>query len=613
MAREFAGQPYLDQLRPNRGWSVRVALLTTYSADPIAIGATLLAMTGRNGDSGSGNAADFAESVERLRDRLRVIVQRGRLHRRPGMPKVTGVLDQFIVEQPYDEDRESWHPKLALIGYEGPAGERSWRFWIGSRNLSTSRDLDLGLLIEAESRRRKGARLLSDLADIGERLASLAALDGFPAAMLGKELKGIQWRAPHDVKIDAVQLRAAGDAPASPLPVGSVDRIVAVSPFLCPKFIKTMAGWGDATTERVLLTTVPAVRGLPPEAKAMLKPVRLLALAPPEPEPDIAEPVADAGRPVSTPAAPDPTADAEGEPPPVSLHAKLFAFRSKASVKIVMGSANATDRAWGGHNAEANVTFRAGPSIVAGIDAMLGLAMPIPAEILAEPATSTDDDPAELLDSCRRRLVAHWPLSIARTGERFVIAAKQPPVLGSVGMRLETGLVTGTTLPWPHDSLTLDLGEIPLAWQTDLVQLRLILGDDCCGWMQRVAVAPPIELGRDRAAIARFLGVRSFYAWMRGLLDGDVGAPDGKPWERHQHDQEGNDRDALGLNDLTLEDILTAWARDETAFQRADARFETYLNAILVHDDTLTPDDRRSLTALQSIWAAARIALMSAA
>ena len=161
--------------------------------------------------------------------------------------------------------------------------------------------------------------------------------------------------------------------------------------------------------------------------------------------------------------------------------------------------------------------------------------------------------------------------------------------------------------------MTLGLGEIPLAWQTDLVQMRLSLGEDSCGWMQRVAVTPPIEPGRDRAAIARFLGIRSFYAWMRGLLDGDVGVTDVEPWERHHCDVIGNDRDVFGLDELTLEDILTAWARDKAAFQRADARFETYLRAILAYDETLTADDRKALTALQAIWGAARIALMSAA
>ena len=167
MSKGFAGQPYLDQLRPNPGWSVRVALLTAYSADPIAIGATLLAMTGRNSESGSGNAADFAESVERMRDRLRVIVQRGRLQLPATLPRIAGVLDQFVIQQDYDESRQSWHPKLALISYEGPSDERSWRLWIGSRNLTHSRDLDLGLVIDGVTRRRKGARPLPDVVNIG--------------------------------------------------------------------------------------------------------------------------------------------------------------------------------------------------------------------------------------------------------------------------------------------------------------------------------------------------------------------------------------------------------------------------------------------------------------
>ena len=180
MSNGFAGQPYLDQLRPERGWSVRVALLTAYSADLIAIGATLLAMTGRNSETGSGNAADFAESVERMRNRLRVIVQRGRLQGPATLPRIVGVLDQFVIEQDYDESRESWHPKLALIGYEGPSDERSWRFWIGSRNLTRSRDLDLGLVIDGESRRRKGARPVADIAEVGHQLAELAQLPKFP-------------------------------------------------------------------------------------------------------------------------------------------------------------------------------------------------------------------------------------------------------------------------------------------------------------------------------------------------------------------------------------------------------------------------------------------------
>ena len=72
----------------------------------------------------------------------------------------------------------------------------------------------------------------------------------------------------------------------------------------------------------------------------------------------------------------------------------------------------------------------------------------------------------------------------------------------------------------------LALGDIPLGLHTDLVQLRLSLASESCGWLQRVSVAPPIAPERDRAAIARFLGPRGFFAWMRAMLVGDIEAPD---------------------------------------------------------------------------------------
>lgn len=56
----WAGQPYLDELRPGGLETVRLALFATYSVDLSAVAATLLALTGRNDDKGSGTAVDFA-------------------------------------------------------------------------------------------------------------------------------------------------------------------------------------------------------------------------------------------------------------------------------------------------------------------------------------------------------------------------------------------------------------------------------------------------------------------------------------------------------------------------------------------------------------------------
>ena len=104
------GQPYLDELRPGRLETVKLALFATYSVDLSAVAAALLALIGRNNDKGSGTAVDFAEAIDRLRDHVKIIIQRGRIARPVALPRIAGILDQFIVERPYDERERSCAP-----------------------------------------------------------------------------------------------------------------------------------------------------------------------------------------------------------------------------------------------------------------------------------------------------------------------------------------------------------------------------------------------------------------------------------------------------------------------------------------------------------------------
>ena len=305
--------------------------------------------------------------------------------------------------------------------------------------------------------------------------------------------------------------------------------------------------------------------------------------------------------------------DDEMETPPVSLHAKLFAFWRKDRLHVVTGSPNATGRAWSGRNAEAIVRFSGGPEIAKGIDALVGSAMLIPQELLDDEPETVEEDPVELLNDCRRDLVACWYPRIQRSCERFVLYADVPPPLGKRGIRLEAGLATSSLHHWPDRARALALGDIPLGLHTDLIQLRLSLAGEGCGWLQRVTVAPPIVDGRDRAAIARFLGPSGFFAWMRAMLVGDVEPPDIGPWEEHDGEAPGSVRTQLGLDMLALEDILTAWARDPASFRRTDARFKAYVTAILQHHRSLGDADRRALEELQTIWTVARAVLMKGA
>src|SRR3954467_1924558 len=127
---------FLEGLRPGPDESVELALLASYSADLGTIGATLLALAGKDSDAGRGSPSDFADAVERLRGKVRIIIQRGRLAKMRRTPRIAAVLDQFVREGDFDESIRSWHPKAALVRTRNTEDVIGWRLWIGSRNLT---------------------------------------------------------------------------------------------------------------------------------------------------------------------------------------------------------------------------------------------------------------------------------------------------------------------------------------------------------------------------------------------------------------------------------------------------------------------------------------------
>lgn len=106
---------FLEGLRPGPEETVELAFLAAYSADLGSIGAALLALAGKDNDAGRGSPSDFADAVEKLRGKARIVIQRGRLAKMRRTPKVAAVLDQFVREVDLDEATGSWHPKAALI------------------------------------------------------------------------------------------------------------------------------------------------------------------------------------------------------------------------------------------------------------------------------------------------------------------------------------------------------------------------------------------------------------------------------------------------------------------------------------------------------------------
>ncbi|KQN04866.1 hypothetical protein ASE85_07720 [Sphingobium sp. Leaf26] len=608
--KEFPGQAFLELLRPPKLTRTRFALFAAYSADPIVLGGALLNLHARGRDSAGGNKSDFAGAVEALRDRVRFIVQRGRIHRGPKLPRIAAVLDQFVIETPYRERLNSWHPKAALICYEDDKSHCFWRLWIGSRNLTTSRDLDLGLVLDGESKRRKGSQAISGIDALGATLALEAKLPDLDPDTLSDELKTVRWIAPEGIHVDSIDLWTRGGEPAPPLAASKAGKIIILSPFLCDTFAGALGRMTAGCPDRTLVTTLPAVRKLRAEGRADLSGFKLLSLAAPSPDGSAADEV-----PIDTTCEPATNEEDEGQAGPAhsGLHAKLFASITGNRIDIVAGSANATDRAWSGRNAEVAARFSGGAAEIDGVLAIVGSATPIAPALLEGVLDEGEGEASELQLEQVRWMLADMPLSLRRDGKLFTVEGEQAPTLPA-SARLEVGLATMVMHPWEGGARSVALGEVPLSLQTDLVQFRLVMGDlPAASWMMRVPISPMIEGDRDSAAISRFLSVAGLQVWLRELLEGEAGAGAEDDWDVEPVSGAGR-RESWKHDGFALEDILTAWAKEQMqktdALKRVDAMLDRYVAAVLAHGEHLSNEDRADLRALQETWGVARDVLL---
>ena len=593
----WPGQPYLDELRPERGETVRLALFATYSVDLSAIAAMLLALIGRNNDKGSGAAIDFAEAVDQLRDRVRIIIQRGRIARPIALPRVAGILDQFVVEQPHDERVRSWHPKIALVAYGSPKGSTRWRLWVGSRNLTRSQDLEVGILLDGHPKRGKSRKRLEGIGNLGANLAEVAGrLD---ASAISEELDAVWWEAPQGFRLRALMDGLAeGVSLAVEPPAGAIEGITIVSPFLSSDFLKEAARWGPEGA-RTLVSSMPALVDMANRSGAPLAAFsNVLAYA--APDEAIEEKAPESSQPT-------PPEDDEAEPQPLALHAKLIAFHQSDTSIVRIGSANATGRAWSGQNSEVMVELEGGEAFDTGLAFLIGKATPVTIGELTQ-AKPADTSEADALEESRKALMSSWDPILRRDGDHFVLDARSAPLLADANHRLSAGHANGDLIVWPKDGVRLDLGTIPLSVQSAFIQVRVSSTESSVRWMQRVEVDPPLEEKRDLAALASHMGLRAFHEWMRAMLGGELVPISDVAWDQDMGGR-AKGREAPGYSRLTLEDILTAWARDEKAFKRVDKHFAPYVEALLAHDGNLSAAEKKDLNELAQIWAIARTQL----
>lgn len=598
---------FLEGLRPGPDENVELALLASYSADLGSIGATLLALAGKDADSGRGSPSDFADAVERLRGKVRIVIQRGRLAKMRRTPRIAAVLDQFVREVDFDEATQSWHPKAALVRTLNMDGEIGWRLWIGSRNLTECVNRDIGLLLISGA---KGGAPIPGADELARALADRAALKGLRAASLAATIAKVAWRPPAGVRVERILWSAgSGDQPI-PVPPAGTDEVVVVSPFVDKSFLARQIPKGAKPARCVLLTTMREIERIGPTLAAFDD---LLALDAPDypigdPEPD------------PQPSASDANVGSDGDEEEEigrGLHAKLLFMRSGRKRTLWLGSANATMRAWTGRNAEVTAELLVTELIEKGLKALLGSARLVEAPSM-EHSPDTEALEEEALERARTQVAARWAavLSVDDDGVRLTHRSDLypgGPHPDEFDIVLEVGSLHGEPIAWPAQQAVAHLGPVVPAERSEFVRLRVSRGDKGLSWLQRAPAEPPFGEDRDRAAFVRFLGPRGFLLWVAGLL-----ADDGRQGEGDWTNDDLQARVGLGANPTldsslpTLEEMLAAWARDPDKFREIERRVSQYLPAVLDQADREEPQTAAMLRRFDVLWSKLRSGLGAA-
>ncbi len=564
---------FTEMLRPPLGWKVDHAILTTYSADLVVAATALLALTDCDLEyRRTGSRIELVRAIETLRGRVCILAQAGRLIV-PHVPAgILPLFDEFIKPIDMDERESSWHAKLALIRFQSRTApeEIQWRIWIGSRNLTRAMNWDAGFAMA--SRLDGGGQSVAGLSSLGAELARRAGMKQLTADKVSHELGALTWDCPPGCDVLEIKLLGLIREGNLPSPEGETSSIHVISPFVDATTIRKIAGWGNIRTVRTLVSTRAELLRLWNTDETILSKFKAVLE---QPQPDLPGESVEAE---DEAAEPEQLAESE-ELSLTGLHAKLILVTSRSRRDLWIGSANATQRGWGGRSIEAVARLAVSRGVADALEEFVtGCG-------LFEPATGigSDDRDEELLESARKILSFDWKVVQQVVDLEVTIKATTSPPLPDPEMCLEVAILGGTWHLWPQTSTSIAILGISLWERSSLVQMRLSLNGKICSWLQVAPCTPPIDDNRDRAVIARYLDAGTFIMWVRNTLANGVSLTGGGDWDRQRkHDKPGrrNGNTEMDLSSLpTVEEMLGGWAKDPSAFHSANEKVKALLPA----------------------------------
>jgi len=569
MNADIRGLSYLDAIRPDPGWETDLALVTSYSCDMVVLVAVMLALAGLDDERGSGSKVDFVTAHENLRDRLRFLVQAGRMTVPKVKPAILGIMDRFVCEIKTDEHVRSWHPKLALIRYRRPEQDLvQWRFWIGSRNLTRDDSYDLGLLLVATP--GEDGTPIAGMGDMGRVLMEMSGLTRHTPTWIRRELDSAAWVGPAGITVTQIEFRHDGHITGLPDAPEELEELLVISPFLDGGTTRQLGAWGTEATRRLLLSSRMTLSALLRQAQKPLAGFeQLLYMDAPDADSEHIKAGEDQD---------------EAEQLLRGLHAKLICAKVHDGARVWLGSANATARGWQGINTEAIIEL--------GIDDALYKSL---REFVAKGAILNKDESEnvdsdtqeELLEVARKAIVSVWDV-------RLVIKKGTPVLESGVALnpgfpeiRMDIGLLTSHLVNCPSGVKTLRLPTVATYQLTEFVLVQLSLGELKAEWVQKVDVVSGLPRDRDQRAMAHHLNPRAFLEWIRSLLHPVCNSDGGGNWDDESKPGKGTRGGAVATTPWwapSLEEVLRAWSRNPDSLRVVDQKLKAYVKYLNEQD-----------------------------
>ncbi|MDZ5446069.1 phospholipase D family protein [Micromonospora sp. 4G57] len=334
----------LDALRPPPGARLSRAVALTFTLDLESLLVAPLAFAA-HGLRESTDPIAVMEGVRHCADRIDVFCQAGQIVVPPGRSALLAFVEPMVHQVRRPKPGHLFHPKLwALRFLDEATGETSLRMLVLSRNLTKDRSWDVCLRLDGHTGTRRLAtnKPLFDLVQHTLHLAVAPMPPDRRAAIeaLGEDLRRTEWEYPEGAR--EMFFYALG-VPRTRPPDFEGTRHLVISPFCTAGGLERCAPSGKLS----LVSRQETLDCVPQESLGGSETFVVSALA-------------------GLPAEEAPS----GQEVLHGLHAKVYVVEKGHQARVLLGSANATDAAFGG-NVELLVEL-VGSRTQWGVNALLG-------------------------------------------------------------------------------------------------------------------------------------------------------------------------------------------------------------------------------------------------